>query len=98
MTGALSLYGKLLRPWLSVVVYLWILLLLADFAINDPEPILDRLADCSAILWTLILWAALAVFVLWLVAFFSGSARPIEFNKHGAKFVFVAITALGFIR
>lgn len=67
MTGSVGLYGKLLRPWLTAAVYFWTLQLIADFSINDPEPILDRLADCVAILWTLIFWVAAAAVVLWLV-------------------------------
>ncbi len=98
MTEPLSLYGKLLRPWLTVAVYLWALLLIADFSIKDSEPLLDRLADCSAILWTLMFWSASAVIVLWLIAFPAGGALLVEQNKRGAKFVLVAITAIAFVR
>ena len=45
MISAFGLYGKLLRPWLTVVVYLWILELIASFSLSDPEPLFDRLAD-----------------------------------------------------
>ncbi len=58
MIGAFGLYGKLLRPWLTVVVYLWILELIASFSFSDPEPLIDQLADCSAILATLVFWTA----------------------------------------
>lgn len=98
MTSALRLYGKLLRPWLTVAVYLWVLQLIADFAINDPEPLLDRLADCGAILWTLIFWLALAVLVLWLIAPVAGGALLVDLSRRSAKVVLVSITALAFVR
>ena len=98
MTTALRLYGNLLRPWLTVAVYLWSLQLIADFAINDPEPILDRLADCGAILWTLAFWLALAAVVLWLIAPAVGRPRLVVWNARGAKVMLVAITALAFVR
>ena len=98
MSGALRLYGKLLRPWFTAAVYLWTLELIANFAINDPEPILDRLADCSAILWTIVLWVGLGVVVLWLIAPFVGVLRLIDWNARSVKGVLVAITAIAFVR
>lgn len=98
MISVLRLYGKLLRPWLIAAVYLWTLQLTADFAINDPEPIFDRLADCSAILWTLVCWSASAVVGLCLVALLTRRALLIDLNERAAKFVLVAITALAFVR
>src|SRR4030095_12191903 len=57
MKRILTRYTQILLPWLSVTVYLWLLELQAAFG-TDPEPLLDRLADSSAILWTLMLWIA----------------------------------------
>ncbi|HEY7217164.1 MAG TPA: sulfatase-like hydrolase/transferase, partial [Candidatus Binatia bacterium] len=87
-----------MRPWLTVAVYLWVLQLIADFAINDPEPIFDRLADCGAILWTLIFWIAAAVVLFWLIVPVVGRARLIDLNELGAKGLLVAISALAFVR
>ena len=63
-------YGSIVRPWLCLVVYLWILALQSLYG-SDYEPLLDRLADAALILWTALLWVAtFAVFVslpaLWL--------------------------------
>lgn len=71
---------------------------MADFAINDPEPIFDRLADCGAILWTLFFWTASAVAVFWLIVPVVGRAPLINLNERGAKALLVAITALAFVR
>ena len=58
MQTFLSLYGSILRPWLCVVVYLWLLELQAVIG-TAFEPMLDSLADLFAILWTLIFWTTL---------------------------------------
>ena len=62
MQTFISLYGSILRPWLCVVVYLWLLELLAVF-VTVFEPTLNSLADSGAILWTLIFWTALLCIV-----------------------------------
>jgi len=50
-------FGMIVRPWLCVVVYLWILALQSVYG-TDFEPVIDILADAASILWTMILWAA----------------------------------------
>jgi hypothetical protein len=50
-------YGMIARPWICVLTYLWLLELQAVYG-NDFEPLLDSLADASAILWTLVFWIA----------------------------------------
>jgi arylsulfatase A-like enzyme len=66
MRLAITEYLRILRPWLCVIVYLWLLELQAAVGL-DAEPLLDRLADAGAILWTLILWTgglSVAIFLL----------------------------------
>jgi hypothetical protein len=93
-----SLYGQLMQPWLMVIVYLWLLQLMAVFGIHDPEPLLDRLADWSAILWTLAFWAALGILVTWVIALFVNQKIVLMLNDRAAKAALVLITAFYFIR
>jgi arylsulfatase A-like enzyme len=72
--------------------------LMAIFAINDPEPLLDRLADCSAILWTLVLWMTLAASLSWLTALVLNAAALLHFSEQAAKVAMIIITALAFLR
>lgn len=57
MKRALLSYGIFVRPWLCVVLYLWGLELQAVYH-ADFTPLLDSLADCVSILWTLFSWCA----------------------------------------
>jgi arylsulfatase A-like enzyme len=98
MTAILRLYGKFLQPWLTVAVYLWMLQLMADFAMGDPEPLFDRLADCSAILWTLVFWSASAGVILCLAALIFGRTALLDLSDRGAKAALIVISAIGFLR
>jgi arylsulfatase A-like enzyme len=53
-----SLFGSIARPWFCVVVYLWALELQAAYR-SGYEPLLDQLANASAILWTMLSWTLL---------------------------------------
>jgi arylsulfatase A-like enzyme len=95
----LQLYTELLKPWLTVVVYLWMLELLACFAINDPEPLFDRIADLGAILVTLAFWTCLAVLLPWFLALVLPNRKIIlSFNDFLVKAAIILITAWFFIR
>ena len=98
MISAFGLYGKLLRPWLTVVVYLWILELIASFAISDPEPLFDRLADCSAILATLVFWTGIVSLLPWLGALIFQRESILALNAMANKGALVLITALALVR
>ena len=92
------LYGQLLQQWLAVIVYLWLLQLVAVFGIHDPEPLLDQLADWSAILWTLAFWTVPGVSVAWVVALFVNQRTVLMLNDRAAKAALVLVTAFYFIR
>src|ERR1700752_2838770 len=62
-----ALYGNIVRPWLCVLMYLWLLELQAAYR-SGFEPISDSFADASAILWTLIFWTGIVCWVLVAVA------------------------------
>ena len=107
MISAFGLYGKLLRPWLTVVVYLWILELMASFAISDPEPLFDRLADCSAILATLVFWTGIVSLLPWFGALIfqresmlalNAIANKVVLLDHGAGLGSLAVSLDGLAR
>ncbi len=97
MINSFRRYGKCLQPWITVTVYFWSLQLIADFAIGDPEPLVDRLADCSAILWTLLLWINTIVIPVWLATLI-WHPTVLNFNELAAKIAIVIFTALAFVR
>ena len=98
MRKVFSLYGQILWPWLCVVVYLWAVELQAVFSLADHEPLTDRLADCSAILYTLIFWTMIGCAALVLPGLLFGRSVIIRINTLVCKAILVFITALYFIR
>ena len=98
IAGFGRVYGKIAGPWLTAVVYLWILELMAVFAAGDPEPFFDRIADCSAILATLVFWTSLAALLPWLLSLIFSDERIIALNRGAAKIALILITALYFLR
>ena len=98
MISVIRLYGKFLQPWITVAVYLWLIEVMSCFAINDPEPFLDRAADCSAILWTLLFYTSAAVIVPWLITLIFKSTTSLAINGYASTAIFILITALGFVR
>jgi len=60
-------YGTIVRPWLCLAAYLWILALQSLYG-SDFEPVIDSLADAVSILWTLILWVAVLAALVSLTA------------------------------
>jgi arylsulfatase A-like enzyme len=97
MKRILTRYVEILIPWLSVTVYLWLLEAQAAFG-TDAEPLLDRLADSSAILWTLMLWAAaLSGGILFVSSLFRIS-NVSKVNKLACNAGFIVVTAFHFIR
>src|SRR5262245_48320353 len=97
MKRILTRYTQILLPWLSVTVYLWLLEFQAAFG-TDPEPLLDRLADSSAILWTLMLWiAGLSVGAL-LVSIPFRISTVSKANHLACNAALILITAFHFLR
>ena len=96
MRKLLSLFGQVLRPWLCVVVYLWALEFQSVFSIVDHEPLMDRLADCSAILWNLIFWTTLLCAPLWLLALSFPNLAVTRFSTSACKGGLILVTGYYF--
>lgn len=91
-----SQYLQILRSWLSVTVYLWLLELQAVFGI-DPEPLLDSLADSSAILWTLIFWIFGLSVCIWLVTLGFRTSTVMKLNHLACNTALIIVTAFHFV-
>lgn len=98
IAGFGRIYRKIAAPWLTAVVYLWILELIAVFSAGDPEPLFDRIADCSAILATLVFWMSLAALLPLLLSLIFADEKIIALNRGAAKIALILITALYFLR
>jgi len=98
MTRLFEIYGKIARPWLALVVYLWILELLATFSARDPEPLFDRIADCSAILATLSFWICAGVLLPSLIALFYNRRTIFTLSAFALKVATILVTAFYFVR
>jgi len=96
MRRTLTRYIQVLKPWLSVTVYLWLLGLQAAFG-TDADPLLDRLADSSAILWTLMFWAAGLSGGILLVSIVFRISNVSKVNNLACNAAFIAATALHFV-
>lgn len=96
MRRILSRYVEILQPWLSVTVYLWLLELQAALG-TDPEPLLDRLADSSAILWTLMFWIAGLSVSIFLVSILFRISNVSKVNNLVCNVAFIVITAFHFV-
>ena len=96
MRRALTRYIQILKPWLSVTVYLWLLELQAAFG-TDAEPLLDRLADSSAILWTLMFWAAGLSGGILLVSIVFRISNVSKVNNLACNAAFIVATAFHFV-
>ena len=98
MTSFFCIYGKIARPWLTLVVYVWTLELLATFSTRDPEPLFDRIADCSAILATLAFWICAAVLLPSLVALILNRRTILAPSALVLKVAIILVTAFYFVR
>src|SRR5688572_30616705 len=96
MRRVLSDYFQILQPWLSVTAYLWLLELQGAFG-TDPEPLLDRLADSSAILWTLMLWVAVLSVGIFVVSIPFRTSTVSKVNHLACNTAFILITAFHFV-
>jgi arylsulfatase A-like enzyme len=97
MKPAVIYYKDIASPWICVAVYLWLLELRAAVG-TDSEPIAAWLADCAAILLTLVLWTILFCLPIALAGIAVGAARMRRFNRSTVKACLVLITALHFVR
>ena len=96
MILAFTRYITIFQQWLCVIVYLWLLELQAAFG-TDAEPLLDRLADTSAILWTLMFWiGALSMGIFFLSNLF-GASIVSRVNHLACNAAFILITAFHFV-
>ena len=98
MTRFFCIYGRIARPWLTLVVYVWMLELLATFSTRDPEPLFDRIADCSAILATLAFWICAAVLLPSLIALFDNRRTIFTLSAFALKVATILVTAFYFVR
>jgi arylsulfatase A-like enzyme len=96
MSQMFSQYLQILRSWLSVTVYLWLLELQAASGIG-PEPLLDSLADSSAILWTLTFWIAGLSVCVWLVSLVFRTSTVIRLNHLACKIALILTTGFYFL-
>ena len=87
------LYGVIVRPWLCVVAYLWILMLQSAYGM-DFEPILDSLADAASILWTLIFWVAVFAALVSLAALFLAQGPVCRTNELVCRIACVVMSAV----
>jgi arylsulfatase A-like enzyme len=93
----LGLYKDIASPWICATVYLWALELRAVIS-TDSEPVTAWLADCAAILLTLLFWTLIFCLPIALVAGFMERARARYLNKLAVKACLIVITALYFVR
>src|SRR5262245_29417071 len=92
MKRLVALYGTILRPWLCVLIYLWLLELQAAYRFGF-ESYSDSIADASAILWTVIFWIAITGWALVLVAILWSRPSLIRVNEFVCRASCVLITA-----
>jgi arylsulfatase A-like enzyme len=92
-----SFYGSILRPWLCVVVYLWLLEFQA-VAGAGFDPILDSLGDLIGILWTLIFWTVLFCIVLALGGLMVDHSRLTRANERVSRAACVIVSAFFLMR
>jgi arylsulfatase A-like enzyme len=93
----LVLYKEIASPWICATVYLWALELRAVIS-TDSEPVTAWLADCAAILLTLLFWTLIFCLPIAIVAGFMGRARVGDLNRLAVKACLIVITALYFVR
>ena len=92
-----SYYRRLLEPWLCLVVYLWALLFQASYG-TGYTPLLARLADASAILWTVVFWTGAICAGIALLGLILSPSPLTRANKVVCWVCGVWITAVFFIR
>lgn len=97
MIKAATYYKEIVAPWICLAVYLWALELRAAVG-TDWEPVTAWLADCSAILLTLVFWALIFCAPLALVGVAIGANRMTSINKLIVKALLVLITAVHLVR
>ena len=97
MIKGFNVYCEILRPWVCVVVYLWGLELQASYG-SDQERVLDRLADASLILWTLLFWLGALCVPLSIIALIRGGRNLIPFNVILCKAILVLISGAFLLR
>jgi arylsulfatase A-like enzyme len=90
-------FGIILRPWLCVVAYLWILELLSVYG-TDFEPVMDGIADASAILWTLNLWVAVVAALVSLTTQFLPPLSVRRTNEFVCRVVCLLVSAFYLMR
>lgn len=97
MKSAVKDYKEIASPWICVVVYLWVLELRAAIG-TDSEPVAVWLADCAAILLTLVLWGVVFCLPIMLASTLIGLAQIRRVNGAAATVCLVLVTAMHFVR
>ena len=90
-------FGIILCPWLCAVAYLWILELQSVYG-ADFEPVVDGLADASAILWTLNLWVAVFTTFVSLTVLFFPPKSVYRVNEFFCRIVCIFVSAFYLVR
>jgi arylsulfatase A-like enzyme len=97
MKRTVAFYLNLAAPWICVAVYFWSLELRAAMG-TDSEPVTVWLADCAAILLTLVFWVMVAVLMLALAVSLIGRERGLGLNRLAASAGIIVVTAMHFVR
>ena len=87
-----------LQCWLSLAVYVWGLEFQAIIALDDLEPLYDRVIDCAAILLTLAFWAIATSLAVAVVAKLLTRSDGANFSALVCKFGVIVSTGLFFGR
>jgi len=90
-------YVIILRPWLCMVAYLWILELQSVYG-NYMESAMDGLADASAILWTVNLWVAIFAAFVSLSCLFLSPLSVRRVNEFVCRIGFLLVSAFYLLR
>lgn len=97
MKLAVACYRDIAASWICAAVYLWVLELRAAIG-TDSEPVAAWLADCAAILLTLVFWAAVLALPITIFGITGGIDRIRSINKLVVKACLVSITAVHLVR
>ena len=92
-----SYYGKILKPWLCFIVYLWALDFQASYAV-DFTPFMDSLEDAIMILWSLVFWALVICFMVALVGLLWRRAAVCRANEAMCRICCLGVSAMFLVR
>ena len=91
-------FQKNLQFWLLAAVYIWSLEFQAIIALDDLEPLLDRIIDCSAILLTFAFWAIVASLTVTTTARIVARSNGVRFSRPCCKGFIIVASGMFFAR